>query len=280
MTTDQNSTTALPLKRSLRPSLILTILITLLLIGASLWGLLNQEATYPTDELRQSLIPNDVVNLVVGVPILLISLWLTRRDKLSGLLFWPGALVYVIYNYAVYLVALPLSAMAAVYFALVCLSLYTLVQVLSSIEMHEVGRLLDGKVPARTTGGIVAAFGIIFILRVIVLVVSALVDQTAISKIDLGTMIADLVISPAMVVGGVQLWRNKALGYTTGLGLLFQASMLFIGLIFLMILQPMITEAAFVVTDIVVVAVMGLVCFVPFGLFLRGVRQIGKNNQL
>jgi hypothetical protein len=68
----------------------------------------------------------------------------------------------------------------------------------------------------------------------------------------------------------VLLWRRKALGYVSGLGLLFQGSMLFIGLIFIMILQPFLTEAQFSLFDVLVITVMGLVCFIPFALYVRG----------
>ena len=57
-----------------------------------------------------------------------------------------------------------------------------------------------------------------------------------------------------------------------GLGLLFQASMLFIGLIIFLLLQPILTQAPLALVDIVVVFVMGLICFIPFGLFLRGAK--------
>jgi hypothetical protein len=267
----------LPIKRNLKSAYALTWVITLLLAGASLAGLLTWGGLYPSEELRQSLLPNDVVNLLVGVPILLISLRLTRGGKLRGLLLWPGAMVYVLYNYIAYLVALPLSGMTAVFLALVGLSVYTLVDLFASIEIGAVGDQLDGKVPARTAGGILAVFGILFIFRVIFLAVSAQISEMPIEPIELGTLIADLVISPLMVVGGVLLWRRKSFGYAAGLGLLFQASMLFIGLIMLMLLQPMLTDASFVLMDVLVVAVMGLVCFVPFGLYLRGVRQVEED---
>ena len=57
----------------------------------------------------------------------------------------------------------------------------------------------------------------------------------------------------------------------TGLGLLFQSSMLFIGLIIFLLLQPFLTAAPFVLTDVVVIFIMGLICFIPFALFVRGV---------
>jgi hypothetical protein len=47
--------------------------------------------------------------------------------------------------------------------------------------------------------------------------------------------------------------------------------MLFIGLILILILQPLLTETTFVLMDVIVVFIMGLICFIPFGLYLRGV---------
>ena len=78
-------------------------------------------------------------------------------------------------------------------------------------------------------------------------------------------------ITLAWVIGGVLLWRHKEFGYVTGLGLLFQASMLFIGLIIFLLLQPFLTTAPFVLADVVVIFIMGLICFIPFALFVRGV---------
>ncbi len=56
-----------------------------------------------------------------------------------------------------------------------------------------------------------------------------------------------------------------------GTGLLFQANMLFIGPIAILILQPFLIEASFVLTDVVVVFLMGLIFLIPFALFIRGV---------
>jgi hypothetical protein len=52
--------------------------------------------------------------------------------------------------------------------------------------------------------------------------------------------------------------------------------MLFIGLVIVLILQPFLTNAPFVLADVVVVLIMGLICFIPFGLFVRGVLSGGE----
>ena len=84
-----------------------SLVVALLAAILSIAGLLFQEAVYPTEELRQSFVANDVVNLLIGLPILLVSMALARRGKLIGLLFWPGALFFVVYNAIAYVFALP-----------------------------------------------------------------------------------------------------------------------------------------------------------------------------
>ena len=97
-----------------------------------------------------------------------------------------------------------------------------------------------------------------------------LITNTAVSPTEFALNATDFLLSPAWIIGGVLLWRREALGYVTGLGLLFQASMLFVGLVFVLILRPFLTTAEFLLGDVLVVLAMGMVCFVPFALYLRG----------
>jgi hypothetical protein len=108
------------------------------------------------------------------------------------------------------------------------------------------------------------------LVRVVAVLVGALASQTPMARTELAPNISDFLIAPSSVVGGILLWRRKAFGYAIGLGLLFQTSTLFIGLIVFLLLQPLVTAVPFALTDIVVVFVMGLVCFVPSILFVRG----------
>jgi hypothetical protein len=101
--------------------------------------------------------------------------------------------------------------------------------------------------------------------------VNALTSQTPIAETELALHTSDFLTAPAWVVCGVLLWRRKEFGYVVGLGLLFQASMLFVGLIIVLLLQPFLTTAPFVLADVVVIFILGLICFIPFGLFVRGV---------
>jgi hypothetical protein len=64
----------LPVVRSLTTLYILTMLITILMTTASLAGLINPGLVYPRDNLRHSYLVNDLLNLIIGVPILVIAM--------------------------------------------------------------------------------------------------------------------------------------------------------------------------------------------------------------
>jgi len=83
--------------------------------------------------------------------------------------------------------------------------------------------------------------------------------------------VADFFMAPAWVIGGVLLWRREPVGYVGGTGLLFSASMLFIGVIGIVLLQAVQSGVPFPLVDVALLLTMGLICFIPFGFFVRGV---------
>jgi uncharacterized membrane protein len=97
----------MPIKHRLGLLTAATLIIALLMMILAAAGIVMQNVVYPTEDLRQSFAANDWVNLLLGLPILLISLRLAWRGKLLGLLFWPGALFFVVYNAIAYVFALP-----------------------------------------------------------------------------------------------------------------------------------------------------------------------------
>ncbi len=271
MNTNQEHNANLPIRYNLTLIYALSFIVAILMATASVAGLLFPTVIYPTDELLRSFVSNDVVNLLIGLPILLGSMWLAWRGKLIGVLLWSGALFFVLYNYLVYVFAMPFNVAFLLHLALVTLSVYTLIALVANIDGKVVQQRLTGAVPERLAGGVLTGLGLLFFLRVVGVLVNALISQTPITETELALHIADFLIVPAWVIGGVLLWRCKEFGYVIGLGLLFQASMLFIGLIVFLLLQPFLTSAQFVLVDVVVIFSMGLVCFIPFALFVRGV---------
>jgi hypothetical protein len=260
--------------RNLTLAYLLSLLIAVLMTVASALGLINSQAIYSTEMLRQSFFANDVVNLVIGLPALLGALWLTWRGRLVGLLFWPGALMFVLYTYIAYIFSMPMSWCYLLYITLVALSVYTMIGLMTCIHVDEVGRCLEGVAPARLSAAVLILLGVFNFLRVFVVMATAIADPMAVPATELSILPSDFFLSPAWIIGGVLLWQRKALGYASGLALLYQGCMLFIGLIAFLLLQPLLTEAPFAPVDVIVVFIMGLICFIPFALFIRGVQRM------
>ncbi len=262
---------SLPVRGNLKPVYAASLAIAAVTAVVSAAGLIHPGAIYPTDEFRRAFVPNDVVSLVIALPILLGSMGLALRGKWIGLLLWPGGLLFLFYNYLIYFFCMPLSAIYLGYPALVFASGIAIIGLFSAVDGNAVRERLAGAVPEKLCGGILAGLAGLFLLRAAGILLDAIVHRTPVAATILAVNASDLVVSPVWVAGGVLLWRHKPLGYAGGLGFLFSLSMLFIGLIAVMILQPFLTAAPFDAAGVLVVAVMGLVGFIPFALFLRGV---------
>lgn len=186
-------------------------------------------------------------------------------------LLWMGALFFVFYNYTAYVFAMPLNGAFIASLFLMMLSAYTLIALVAMVDGKAIQEKLTGAVHEKFAGGVLAGLGFLFFFRVIAVLVNAINTGGTIAQTELAVNIADFLITPAWIIGGILLWRRRELGYVTGLGLLFQGSMLFIALIVFLLLQPLLTAASFAVVDVIVIFLMGLICFIPFVLFLRGV---------
>ena len=260
----------LPLTRDLAPACWLSLLVALLMTFASIAGLMYQEVFYPDGELVLSFVPSDAFNLAVGLPLLLVSLWLARRGSLIGLLTWPGALFYVLYEYVPYLIAAPPNMLFLLYLAIAALSAYTLIRVLANVDGQAVRQRFAGFVPARTSAGILLGLALLVIVRQTALILAALTVQTPVNRIELSAWIADFAVAvPALLVVGVQLWRRRALGYVAGAGLFLAYALLALSVIPFFVLQAHQSASPLDVGGIVAILVMAALCFVPLAFFMR-----------
>jgi hypothetical protein len=270
-TSRESSAGPLPLKQNLKLAYILSLLIALLMTAASVLGILYRNVIYPGEDLSIPFISNDILNLALVLPILLGSLWLANHGRLMGLLCWPGALFYVLYTFTAYLLGLPFQALSLFYLSLVMLSAYAIIVIVARIDRERVKQQLAGAVPVRTAGGILVGITLIFFIYQIAAIITALLDQRPVGSMQLAQWIDDLVVaSPPLFMAGLLMLKRRAFGYVAGTGLLLVCSMLFMGLVPFMVVRAQLSNTPLNATDILVVLVSGLICFIPFPLFLRG----------
>jgi hypothetical protein len=71
----------LPITRDLTLAYVFSLVIALLMAAACVISLLYQNDIYSTDAVLQSSVPTEVFNLVVGLPLLLGSIYLHQYGK-------------------------------------------------------------------------------------------------------------------------------------------------------------------------------------------------------
>ena len=269
-------TSDFPIKNESRINNLFVVagLLMALLSGISF---LFPELVYPSPDLIQQFLPNDLVNLIIGVPVFLVAFWLIRRKRFLGWLLLPGALVYVIYNYLAYVLGRPIDPFGILFLGLVLLSVYTLVAYLGSVDHEKVRELLGKTVWVKYPGWTLIVFGAGFFTLACYQIINGLIQGTIPPLGENAVSAADLVISTVWFINGVALLRKKPRGYTIGLGSLFVTCTLFFGLIAYMLMAPSIAGRELVISEVVQVLIMSLIGIIPTVLYWRGVVIRSRN---
>lgn len=101
-----------------------------------------------------------------------------------------------------YVFALPLNMMFLPSLTLVMLSVYTSIGLIASIDGRAVQEALTDSVHEKAAGGILVGLGLLFLLRVVGVIVSAVLGGTSIAETELAVNTSDFPIAPASVIGG------------------------------------------------------------------------------
>ena len=242
---------------------ILSSIIVAILLTISLIGIISRHSLYPTKELILTFVPNDGVNLILVVPLLILSIIFAKRGFLIGYLFWVAGLFFVIYHAIFYVFAFKLSIVFLVYLTLLMASIFLLVGLCSCLNPVYIRKKLENIIPARSIGWLLIIFGSLFFLRTIGVLGEAIIKNTLISVGDYCVLISDFFISIAWLVSGILLIKKQDSGYLLGTSAFIHAHATTIGLLICFILQPILTSTPFAFVDFSTIAIFELIWFVP-----------------
>jgi hypothetical protein len=163
----------------------------------------------------------DLVSLIIVLPTLIVTALLASRNSPRALLIWLGALVYLVYTYAIAAFAVKFNAMFLVYVALFGCSLYALIGGLNTTNITVIQACFTEKTPAKTVSIYLAVLMVLFYILWLSEILPALIAGAIPQSIqDNGTPtnavhVLDMAwILPACGITTISLWRKKALGYT------------------------------------------------------------------
>ena len=209
----------LPVIRSLTFPFVLSLVVAGLLVISSIAGLLfaqrglyqQNPATLPT------FLAQDVITLVVAVPLLLASVWTARGGSLRGLLLWMGMLFYIAYAYSFAVLGTWFAPLFLVYAAIVSMSLYSFIFVLISTDADAVRMRFSAHVPVRWAGGFVMFMALLLGTMWVSRIIGYVLFGNTPKPTEYVVFPLDLVIAfPALFWGGLWLWRKQSLGFVVG----------------------------------------------------------------
>jgi hypothetical protein len=193
----------------------LTAVLAPLLVVSSVLGILfgpsKLYVAYPAA--LAGLVGQDVVTLVVGLPLLLGSTWLARRGSIRGLLAWAGALFYLAYSYYFFVVG-GFNALFPVYVVIVSASLYGLLSLVMAIDGQAVARHIGAGLQRRRVSVFFAVIVAVFVLMWGGMSIAAAAAGKQLDPVPhLVVAIDGAVLLPVLAVAAVKLWRRQAFGY-------------------------------------------------------------------
>ena len=160
---------------------------------------------------------NDLVALVLGLPLLAFSFWLFLRGSLRGRIMLAGTLSFILYTYITMSFGANYNALFLVYVALFSLSLFAFVLVMMSFDLNTLADHFSEKLPRGWIAGVLFFAGSFLSLAWLGLIaatfspgaVPPLENTTSmfIQAMDLG------VIVPVCLLSGILLLQKKPWGY-------------------------------------------------------------------
>ena len=199
---------------------ILTILLAISLAIVSVAGAFFPE-TYSRDSasLGAQGVGQDLVDLIVGVPLLLLSFYYTTRGVRVAALIYGGTLFYIMYSFIIYCFGINFNQFFLFYCLTLSLSLYAFILLFSDLMHQEVEGWFE-RAPVRTVSVYIFVVALIFYVLWLKSIVPAILHNEVpvdVSDYDLlvnPVHVIDLVFAlPGLIIGAVLIRRKLGLGY-------------------------------------------------------------------
>ena len=157
--------------------------------------------------------------LLLGVPLLLLSMAMTARGSLRALFVWLGSLAYIAYNAVMFCFAAHFNAFFLLFTALLALSFWSLLTLLAKVEPEALAAACS-RVPRRSLSVyLVLSSGAFAALWLEAIVPATLRNETPIALSEAGitqnpVWVLDFAFTfPLVGLASVWLWKSRPWGY-------------------------------------------------------------------
>jgi len=219
---------------------ILTILILVLSLAATVYGIYSSSGAVPqqfiswsgeTVELygtglyehdsisgAEQEIAQDIVTLFMGIPLLILSIFLFRRGSFRGRFMLAGTLGYFLYSYTSYSFLSAYNSFFLIYVILMSASLFAFILTIISFDIKSITTYFNPKTPVKFIGGLLIFMSIAICLMWVGRIFPSIFKDTmpygldhyttlVIQALDLGLIV------PGGILSGLLLFKQQPYGY-------------------------------------------------------------------
>ena len=266
--------------RNLKTITILSTLLAMSLAVVSWFGIFDP-ATYQRDAASMAAqgVGQDIVNLFVVLPVLIISLIFLRRENRIAVYVFGGTIFYLLYSFIIYSLGVHFNKLFLMYSLTLGLSLYTFIIFIYELNKAEIGQWFGESVPVRSTAVYLIIIAVLFYLLWLKDVLPAVLTDTVPPTVKNYNLLVnpvhviDLSIAlPGLIITAVLLRKKHKLGYIfTPIVLVFiiLLTIALIGMVVILKIRSVSDDTSVTGVFIVLTIISGIYLY----LFLKNLRK-------
>lgn len=219
---------------------------------------------------------SDLITMIFGIPMLMVSLYLFRKDLFIGKLLLLGTVGYFLYTYISYSFLWFYNPLFLIYVSLMSLSFFSFILILRTIDINSIKSNFKESLPRKFLGRFQISISIFLSFLWISMLLPTIIEGSVPEQIEHYTTFViqalDLgFIVPLGIISGYLLLNDKDLGYLLSSVLMIKSLTMLLA-IDAMIVGMLISGVAVSLIEIIGFSVISLIAFYGFYILIKNIK--------
>jgi hypothetical protein len=244
------------------------------------------EGLYKNDSVSMASqgIAQDIVTLLMGIPLLLISLSISNKGLIKGRLLLTGTLAYFLYTYTSYSFLAMYNPMFIIYVILISTSFFAFTLMMMSFDMKSLSSHFDNKLPVKAIGGFILFLSIAVALMWLKRILPSIFGggdgipvgiehytTLPIQALDLGFVL------PTAVLSAILLMKRRPFGYLLSSVFMIKFITMLTAITAMIISQAM-SGVKMSITEVIIFPTLNILIIYPLYMILKNIKEIDLNR--